>query len=133
MPEFAPDAKVTVSRTKAKNRLNELRDMIAVSFPPAVPTADGLRADDYEITLEMDEVDVVKILSQHRVYSSRLTHPTKLDTEPVVCLIDAAEFPTDRRHLRLQVRPYNIFGAKGRPIVLDPVELAGKQNGKERT
>lgn len=127
IPEFAPDAKVEVSLTKAKNRLNELRDMVAVSFPPAVQSADGLRADDYEITLEMDEIDVVKILSQHRVYSPRHTHPFQLDTEPVVCLVDAAEFPRDRRHLRILVRPCNVFGGKGRAIVLDPVDLTAAE------
>ena len=123
VPSFAPDAQVTVAKTKAKNRLNQVRDMIAVSFPPAVPTADGQRPEDYEVTLEMDEIDVTKILSQHRVYSSRLTHPTVLDTEPVVCLIDAAEFPTDKRTLRILVRPCTVFGQKGEPIILPPEAL----------
>ena len=118
VPEFAPDAKVAVSRTRAKNRLNELRDMVAVSFPPAAQTADGLRADDYEVTLEMHDFGVVKILSQHRVFSSRYTHPAKMDTAPVVCLVDAAEFPTDRRELWLSVRPVNAFGVKGAPITV---------------
>lgn len=126
-PEFAPDAKVSLSMTRAKNRLNQLRDMVAVTFPPAVPTADGLRTDDYEVTLELFDYDVTKILAQHRVYSPRYMHPVKLDTEPVTCLVDASEFPPDRRTIDVVVRPCNVFGRKGRPItarILDMKDLA---------
>ena len=129
--EFAPGAKVSVAKKQAKNRLGQIRDMVAVSFPPAEQTAGGLRADDYEITLEMIDFEVTRILSQHRVYSSRHTHPSKDDTVDVVCLIDAAEFPTDRRRLRLSVRPCNVFGRKGRAISLDPVDLSVSKQTKK--
>ena len=131
-PSFAKGAEVSVSLVTAKNRLGEMRDMVRVAFPPAAQTADGLRADDYEVTLEMVDFEVTKVLSQHRVYSQRYTYPASLDTEEVYCLVEAAEFPTDRRHLRISVRPCGPFGAKGEPIVLDPVVLkkAGKVKAK---
>lgn len=116
IPQFASNAKVTLAHVKADNRLGELREMVAVSFPPALQTSEGLRADDYEVTLEMFDFGIVKVLSQHRVYSPRYTHPAEMDTEQIVCLVDAAEFPADRRVVMVSVRPVNAFGVKGEPI-----------------
>ena len=89
--------------------------MTAVSFPPALPAADGARANDYEVSLELRHGEVERIILQKRVYSPKYHAATELDNKPVKCLFAADEIPSGWE-LRFTARPVNAFGRKGAAI-----------------
>ena len=115
-PEFATGAEVAVAKpVRGKDRAGERHLMTAVSFPPALPTAATPHADDYEVTLELRQGEVVRTVCQKRVYSPRYLYGEKMDTEMVVCHFADTEIPVGW-DLRYVVRPVNAFGGKGSPI-----------------
>ena len=114
--EFPPDATVSVSApAKGKKRDGTGTMMTTVSFPPALPAADGVRANDYEVSLELRHGDVERILLQKRVYSPGYHVATELDDKPVKCLFAADEIPPGWE-MRFTARPVNAFGKKGAAI-----------------
>lgn len=114
--EFPPKAKVKVGKPlKGKKRDKSEHMMTPVKFPPALPTKEGFRANDYEVTLEQRHGEVVRTLLQKRVYSSLYHYGTDMDVKPVQCLFAADEIPSGWE-LRFTVRPVNAFGRKGEPI-----------------
>ena len=94
--------------------------MIAVDFPPALKP----RANDYEVTVELRQCDMERVLLQKRVYSPRYMYAEEMETEPVRCLFTPEEVP-DGWLVRYVVRPMNAFGAKGDPIAT-PFAISGK-------
>ena len=116
VPDFAPGAKVKVSKPlKGKKRDKTEHMMTTVSFPPAPPTAEGYRANDYEVSLEQLHGEVERVLLQKRVYSPGYHCGADMDVQPVKCLFAADEIPPGW-DLRFTVRPVNAFGKKGAPI-----------------
>ena len=114
VPEFAPDARVLIAEIVAQDRAGRKREMIDVSFPPALVNA---RANDYEVMAEIGQDDVWRVLAQKRVYSPRYQYPPEMETEPVHCWFSRDEIPTGWP-VRYTVRPCNAFGVKGRPSSL---------------
>ena len=115
-PEFAAGAAVSVGKPfHGRNRAGEELLMTPVSFPPALSTATTPHADDYEVTLELRQGEVERVICQKRVYSPRYLYGEDMDTEPVICNFAEDELPSGWE-LRFTVRPLNAFGAKGAPI-----------------
>ena len=120
VPQFAAGASVSLSRVVAKDRAGVSHNMIAVDFPPALKP----RANDYEVTVELRQCDMERVLLQKRVYSPRYMYAEEMETEPVRCLFTPEEVP-DGWLVRYVVRPMNAFGAKGDPIAT-PFAISGK-------
>jgi hypothetical protein len=118
VPQFAKGAKIKLSRTKSKDRSGAAHNMRVVEFPPAL----NPRANDYEVTVELQQGDVERVLVQKRVFSPRYLYGESMETEPVKCLITPEEVP-DGWIVRYVVRPVNAFGVKGDPIAT-PFALA---------
>lgn len=115
-PEFTAGATVKVLKpVKGKDRAGETHEMTPVEFPPALSTAATPHADDYEISLELKQGEVERVLVQKRVYSPRYLYGEKMDTENVRCLFTEEEMPKGWL-LRFSVRPANAFGIKGTAI-----------------
>ena len=123
VPQFPEGAAVKLSQTKAKDRAGTLRDMIAVDFPPALHP----RANDYEVTVELRQGDIERILLQKRVYSPRYLYGESMETEPVRCLFTDEEIPPGWT-VRYVVRPMNAFGVRGRPLAT-AFAVAGASRG----
>ena len=114
--EFPKEAKVSVAApVKGEKRDGTESMMTAVSFPPALPAADGVRANDYEVSLELRHGEVERIILQKRVYSPKYHAATEMDNKPVKCLFAADEIPSGWE-LRFTARPVNAFGRKGAAI-----------------
>ena len=118
VPQFAKGAKIKLSRTMSKDRSGASHNMRVVEFPPAL----NPRANDYEVTVELQQGDVERVLVQKRVFSPRYLYGESMETEPVKCLITPEEVPNGWI-VRYVVRPVNAFGVKGDPIVT-PFALA---------
>ena len=115
-PEFVKGATVTVGKPfRGKDRAGEEHVMTPVSFPPALPTEKSPHADDYEVTLEIRQGEVERVVCQKRVYSPRYLYGVAMDTVPVVCNFSDEEVPAGW-DVRYSVRPMNAFGVKGTPI-----------------
>lgn len=120
VPQFAKGAKIKLSREKAQDRAKVTHDMRAVEFPPAL----NPRANDYEVTVELRQGDMERVLVQKRVYSPRYLYGESMETLPVKCLFTPEEVP-DGWMVRYVVRPVNAFGVKGNPIAT-PFALISK-------
>lgn len=124
-PAFAPDAKVAVARDE--------KGRIVVSFPPALRP---VRAYDYEVTLEVKDVDAVRPHRVKRVFSPVFHRPPEVETLPVTCVFAEDDVPkqyrvaggwgepgplsADRgRSYRFLVRPCACFGAKGEAVATE--------------
>ncbi len=117
-PQFEADAQVSVKRRTAKDRAGvEHRDAYDVFFPSVRSSAAHPRAFDYEVTAEVAEADVRRIVKQKRVFSYYGHFPEHLDTRPVACVFAREELSARAERIRFHVRPCGCFGAKGRAIV----------------
>lgn len=115
-PTFASDAKVAIKRpVEGKDRSGERHLMTAVEFPPARSTDAAPRADDYEVSLELRQGDVERVICQKRVYSPRYLYAEEMDDQNVSCNFADTEIPVGW-DIRYVVRPVNAFGRKGNPI-----------------
>lgn len=112
IPGFAVGAQVTVKEIRAKDRAGTMREMLDVTFPPALVNG---RANDYEVTVEVGQDDVWRVLAQKRVYSPRYQYSPEMETENVHCWFSRDEIPKGWP-IRYVVRPCNSFGGKGQPI-----------------
>ena len=124
VPQFADDAKIKLSRAKSKDRSGAGHNMRVVEFPPAL----NPRANDYEVSVELQQGDMERILVQKRVFSPRYLYGESMETEMVKCLFTPEEVP-DGWNVRYVVRPVNAFGVKGEPICT-PFALAKTPKGK---
>ena len=113
--EFGAGAekKMKVEFTKGTDRGGNKHDFFTVSFPPAV---NGLeRADDYEVSVELQKGDVERCLVAKRVYSPRYMYGVESETVPVACNFASEEVPQGWL-IRFVARPVTAYGVKGRPI-----------------
>lgn len=123
VPEFADDAKVTISRRKGTNRAKKETEQLVVSFPNVKGLANGARAFDFQVTVEAEDVDRSKIWMTKRVYSPHYYWAAEKDDETVTCVFACAELPAPNkvsvergRRFRFAVSPANCFGAHGKPV-----------------
>ena len=113
--EFAAGAekKFKIEFTKGKDRGGNRHDFFTISFPPAVKGLE--RADDYEVSAELQKGDVERCLVSKRVYSSRYMYGVESETVPVSCNFAAEEVPQGWL-VRFVARPVTAYGVKGEPI-----------------
>ena len=113
--EFAAGAekKLKIDFTKGTDRGGNKHDFFTVSFPPAVKGLE--RADDYEVSVELQKGDVERCLVAKRVYSPRYLYGVASETLPVTCNFSAEEVPPGWL-VRFVARPVTAFGVKGKPI-----------------
>ena len=111
VPQFTAGAKISLSRAKSKDRSGAAHNMIVVEFPPAVSP----RANDYEVTAELLQGDVERVLCQKRVFSPRYMYGEEMETQNVKCLFTPEEVPYGWT-VRYSVRPVNAFGVKGNAL-----------------
>ena len=114
VPQFPKGAKVSVEAVKGQNRAKEPVDQLMVRFPN-VFAADGARPLDFEVQLELKDVDVFKIEKTKRVYSKWCCSTEDADVKIVECAYAFHEVPAKIPY-RFLVRPCGFFGAKGNPI-----------------
>lgn len=115
VPEFGAKAAVTVKQGVGKNRKAQETPQLFVSFPNVLSSGGGTRAYDYEIQIEAEDADVVKIERTKRVYSAHCYLGEKHDTKDVVCAFGLDETPA-KRVFRFAVRPGDAFGRLGSPL-----------------
>lgn len=122
VPEFPAGAKVAVKKTRGKNRgcsrgkvkvPSVEKDVYEISFPAATAVA-GARALDYEIAAVsgVDGKRTVRYVLPEGYYVSLNDKRLK---KAVKCRIAVDQLPPEGT-FRLEVRPRNSFGAKGRAI-----------------
>ncbi len=113
--EFSAGAekKLKIAFTDGKDRGGNRHDFFTVSFPPAVKGLE--RANDYEVSVELQKGDVERCLVSKRVYSPRYLYGVESETVPVICNFAAEEVPPGWL-IRFVVRPVTAFGVKGAPI-----------------
>ena len=111
VPQFTAGAKISLSRAKSKDRSGAAHNMIVVEFPPAVSP----RANDYEVSAELLQGDVERVLCQKRVFSPRYMYGEEMETQNVKCLFTPEEVPYGWT-VRYSVRPVNAFGVKGNAL-----------------
>lgn len=124
VPQFAADAKVSVSRIDGKNRRGEPTKQVVVAFPNVRGLDGGARAFDYEVRVEATEVDRTKTWMTKRVYSPHYYWAAEKDDETVICLFAVSELPAPNGErepgrgttYRFAVSPANAFGGQGRAI-----------------
>lgn len=131
VPQFAPDAQVTLADVRGKTRAKVEKDQTVVTFPNV---RDGVRAFDYEVSVEVVDVDVEKVWLVKRVYSRGFYRTAAKDEAQASCVFAKDELP--KPHLagwgkesvlkgqanlkyRFAVRPCNCWGRKGAPIYSD--------------
>ena len=127
-PQFDEGAKVSVTRRPGKSRAGVKTEQTWVAFPNVLK---GVRAFDYEIAVECEDVDTVKVLGTKRVYSDGYYRAAEKDVSEVTCAFAPAELAAPAyvdgtgkgpmqgqfcSRWRFAVRPCNCFGAKGRAI-----------------
>ena len=117
-PQFAAADKVTVTRAKGKSRKGEEQMQTTVHFPAVLQSRTGVRAYDYEVTLEMQDYDVVREYCSKRVYSPHFYLGEAKDEGEVTCVFGESEVPKGRQ-IRFVVRPCECFGKRGKPISTD--------------
>lgn len=122
VPEFPYGAKVTVKKTKGKNRglargkmkvLSIKKDVLDISFPPANAVA-GARVIDYEIAAV--SVAGGRTVCRYVIPKGfNMPFSDKRIKEPVLCRIAVDQLPPAGTY-RFEVRPRNSFGKMGAPI-----------------
>ena len=109
VPQFPPDAKVSVSAMRGKNRRGEPTDQVVVTFPVARADGECAYAYDYEVTAKTaDGKTVVKRVYAPDMYRSR-------QTNPVTCVFAVREL-AGKGKVDFEIRPEDGFGRKGRPL-----------------
>lgn len=119
-PQFADGASVHVTEADGKDRYGKMEHQFTVHFPAAAPT--GARAYDYEVCVEMEDIDTLKTICTKRVFSHAYHLAACRDTEEVRCVFKTGEL-SDYRRFRFVIRPCNCFGRKGGSIASDWMSL----------
>ncbi len=116
IPEFAQGDQVAVRQIpNGQDRYEVKQPQVEVSFPSVLKKRTGVRANDYEVQVEQQYVDVLSIVGTKRVYSRGCYLGEAQDERDVICLFAQSELPQRHRY-RFVVRPCESFGKKGRPI-----------------
>ena len=119
-PQFNQSASVRVRQRDAKDRAGAIHKKVYdVEFDPVHSTAATPRAFDYEVTAEMRQGDITRVLKQKRVFSYNGHFPESHDKRLVACVFSKSELSAQAEAIRFAVRPCGSFGAKGRPIWSD--------------
>ncbi len=127
-PEFGRGAAVSTARHSGKDRGGTALEQMSVTFPTAPRTGGTPRALDYEVCVEVEDVDTWKTVLTKRVYSETVWLSDKADAGGTVrCEFGLFELPAGRP-FRFAVRPCACFGHKGEPIFSDTmsVEMSGQ-------
>ena len=115
-PHFEAGAAVTLSEGRGEDRYKVEQDQITVHFPTVKGDGDKKpHAFDYEVQLEIHDVDTGKAVLTKRVYSPGYFKTASADVDETVCLFGVSEIPTGQEY-RFAVRPCECFGKKGEPI-----------------
>jgi len=118
IPQFAPGDTATVTRGMGKDRDGKENMQTTVHFPTVLKKRTGVRAHDFEVTLEKHDVDTYQIVGQKRVMSPHFHLGENMDEEEATCVFGEDEVPKDM-DLRFIIRPCECFGGKGDPIYTD--------------
>ena len=130
-PQFtsADASAIRITRAMGEDRYGASEDQVSVFFPtvkgaPAESADAPVRAFDYEVCVEMEDIDTVKTIGTKRVLSAGYHLGSGHDTKDVCCVFAVRELSCYRRW-RFAVRPCNCYGTKGSPIYSpwqDPVQ-----------
>lgn len=125
-PMFPADAKVSVSERRGKDRRKNETDQVVVSFPNVLKP---VRAYDYEVSVEVMDVDILKTALTKHVYSAGCLRGSEADVKTVECVFSKGELPLRdlipeggalaakaQWKYRYAVRPCNCWGDKGPAI-----------------
>lgn len=115
-PRFAQHDKITVSRAKGKNLKGKEMEQLTVHFPCILKKHTGIRANDYEVQMEVQDTDTRQLDCCKRVYAPKYYLGEGKGDQEVVCIFGFDELPDDC-DFRFHVTPYNCFGTKGRELV----------------
>ena len=128
VPEFAADAKLTITRIRAKNRggksrkgdasiVAEEKDALRIEIP-RIPPINGRRVMDFEVAAEAaDGTSLIK----HVLHEGFHEPIGRRRAESVAeCVFAVAELP--KKCVRVKVTPRNCFGACGKALVA-PMEV----------
>ncbi len=118
VPQFAQGDKATVTKAKGKDRKGKEQQQTTVHFPNVLKERNGVRAFDFEVTLEEMRADVKRVACQKRVMSPHFYLCEEHDRNEVTCVFGEAEVPVKFPY-RFCVRPCECFGKKGKPIYTD--------------
>ena len=124
VPQFAADAAVDTKRINGRNRVGKPTPQICVRFPNVKGGGDSARAFDFEVAVELREVDTRSIWMTKRVFSPHFYRAAEKDAEKVECLFALSELPSPNGRLPLErgrrwrfcVSPADCYGRHGKPI-----------------
>lgn len=114
-PQFAPGSRATLTRAQGKDRQGKEQQQVTVHFPNVLKSQGGVRAFDFEVTLEQMMADVQRVVCQKRVMSPHFYLCEEQDKGEVTCVFGQDEVPRNFPY-RFAVRPCECFGKKGDPI-----------------
>ena len=112
-PQFAKDAKISISERTVVNKAKKETEAVIVSFPVAHATAQTPRTYDYVVTARKDG----KVLKEKMAFSKGQFWADRLDVKLVECAFAKSDLPDDwRTSVRFTVAPRDSFGNRGREI-----------------
>ena len=112
-PQFAKDAKISVSERTVVNKAKKATDAVVVSFPVAHATLQTPRAFDYVVTALKDG----KTFREKAAFSKGQFWADSLDVKPVECAFAKSDLPDDwRTTVKFTAAPRDSFGNKGLEI-----------------
>ena len=117
-PEFPAGSAVRITRAQGKDRYGEEQPQTMVHFPNVLRRNANQRAYDFEVQVEMQDQDALKIMLTKRVMSPHFYLGEGKDDDEVYCVFGDKELP-EHRPIRFAVRPVESFGKKGRPLYSD--------------
>lgn len=122
VPEFASDAKVTLSTGKGKNRNGKEEDQMTVSFPAAIFHNTRDRVFDYEVQAQVLDCDTVKPFCTKRVFAEGYFLSDARMGKTGRCVFALDELPHNVA-FRFAVRPAECFGKMGRAIYSEKKQI----------
>ena len=113
-PQFAEDAKVSISERTVVNHSKKSTDAVIVSFPAAHATAATPRAFDYAVTARgLDG----RVIAEKFAFSKGQFWADAKDVRPVECAFAKSDLPVDwRMSVKFAAAPRDSFGRRGSEI-----------------
>lgn len=121
VPQFAPDAKASVTQAMGRDRYGVEQLQVTVHFPNVLKKYQGVRAFDFEVQVEYQWLDVIFVSATKRVFSPHCYLGEAQDEGEVICVYGEKELPKDRL-FRFVIRPCECYGKKGSPIYTDWID-----------
>ena len=118
VPQFAHGDQVTISKAEGKDRKGRKQWQTTVHFPNVLKKRTGVRAFDFEVTVEEMIADVNRVFCQKHVMSPHFFLCEEKDEGEVICVFGEGETPKMFPY-RFTIRPCECFGKKGDPIYTD--------------